>query len=263
MKLSPDGWYYLEAARGRLVPKPYSRRWILPAVLGPNERAWKWCTALSLAFTPIVAFQFFRIAGGLDLSAAVFAAVLLSALPGVWRCSWRFPVLVDAPSFLACLVLAIFAKALPWWASFPIALLGGGIRETVPIFAALWAWSPVPLVGLLSVAWFRPSAPIAEGAPEWLTHPVRSAWKLRAVIGLDASLYLRPLGAALAGLAAPSLQTGLTVAAAFAQLFAAQDAIRLTVWCAPVLVMGAAKLIPAAWWPLAILVTVFQRDDRA
>lgn len=258
MNLSPDGWFYLAAARGEKVPVPYSRRWFLPRSLGASVREWVWCTRLSLAVTPLLAWWYFG-AMGLDGLARVFATALLCVLPGVWRCSARFPVLLDAPSFALALWIAWATKTGPWWYAGALALVGGATRETVPVFAALWCWHPLPLVGLVASGWWRKSAP--SDIP-WLTHPVREAVALRRRIGLDGGLYLRPFGAALAGLAAPSWQVAVTVAVAHLQLLAAQDTIRLTVWCAPVLVLGAAKSLPVAWWGLALLWSFVQTDDR-
>ena len=140
-----------------------------------------------------------------------------------------------------------------------VAFLGGATRETVPLFAALWAWSPLPLVGLATVGWWRKSAPSTEAH---LAQPLRAALTLRREIGFDAALYLRPLGAALAGLALPTAQMVATVLVAAAQLLVAVDTIRLLAWAAPVLVLGAVKTIPPTWWALAILVTLVQRDER-
>lgn len=272
--LSPDGRTYLHAGAGHPVPPPYHRRWLLPLILGPRPRRWAALTYASLVLTPLAAWGYFGTMG-LAGRERIFAAALLSVLPGVWRCSLRFPVLLDAPSFALALLLATAARGIETsaaaWPVAPlfalgfvgVALLGGATRETVPIFAACWAWSPWPLVGLLAAGWWRKPAPLYERAPEWLTHPTRAAVKLRLALGLDASLYVRPFGAALAGLVGmPTPQVFVTCGLAVAQLAMAQDTIRLLAWAAPVLVLGAAKALPFALWPLAILVTLVQRDDR-
>lgn len=261
ISLSPDGRHYLRAALGVAVPKPYSARWLLPRLIGPDPDRWVSSTIYWLLCMPLMAWTYFG-AMGLGGATRWFATALLCALPGVWRCSWRFPVLIDAPSFGMALGVATAAMTLPWWASMPLALVLGATRESGPVFAALWSWSPSPLVGLLASGWWRPHAMPDASAEPWLEHPVRYALALRRQIGLDSSLYLRPWGAALAGLAAPSWQLAATVAAAHMQLFCAVDTIRLTSWCAPVLVAAAAKTIPPAWWALALLVTLVQRDER-
>jgi hypothetical protein len=174
----------------------------------------------------------------------------------------RFPVLLDAPSFALALLVAWSASSAPWYVSAPAALALGAMRESGPVFAALWAWHPLPLVGLCAVGWWKRAAPPPAHEP-WLAHPWRAAWALRRRIGLDSSLYVRPWGAALAGLCALSWQMAVTVAVAYGQLFQAQDAMRLYTWAAPVLVVAAAKVIPPAWWAVALVVTLVHREDSA
>lgn len=259
--LSPDSLHYLRAAEGMRVPVPYSRRYLLPALLGPHPMRWAALTWFSLAATPALAWLYFGALGFVG-GQRIFAAALLCALTGVWRCSLRFPVLVDAPSFALALAVATLARAghpiLAAYLSLPL----GAMRESAPLFAAVWGWDAHPLVGLAAAGWWRPSSPPSPSEP-WLAHPFREAIALRRRIGPDASLYLRPWGAALLGLVGtPTWQLGAAVALAHAQCLVAVDTIRLTVWCAPVLVASAAKVTPAAWWAVALLVTVAQKDER-
>lgn len=259
--ISPDGYFYLAAARGEAVPHPYRLRWLLPLVLGANSRAWQAVTYASLGVTPFVAFAYFWTLGLRGMQAAG-ATLLLSVLPGVWRCSLRFPVLLDAPSFALALGTAVAARDGSWWLAVLLGLVSGAVRETAPLFAAVWAWSPWPLLGLLVTGWWRPRA---SSDISWLTRPYSEAWELRNRVGLDWTLYLRPWGAALAGLAAvPSWQMVTTLVLAHAQLFAAQDTIRLTAWAAPVLVAAAVRVIPVEWIFFAVVSTLFStaREDR-
>lgn len=258
MNISPDGWYYLDAAKGHRVPAPYSYRWLLPWLLGPSPERWALLTYLSLLATPVCAWYYFA-AQGFTGWRLFFATVLLSCLPGVRAASLRFPVLTDAPAFaLSLLVTALYLDGHPWLAML-LSLPLGALRESAPIFAALWAGHPAPLVGLLAAGWTRPQASGRE--VPWLAHPWREAFKLRLACGADGSLYLRPWGGALFGLV-PTWQTLLTFGIAHAQLFQAQDTIRLTVWAAPVLVANATNVIPPAFWPVAILVTALHVDPR-
>jgi hypothetical protein len=262
MLLSPDEYYYLTAATGQPVPSPYSRRWLLPRLLGPVPARWSICTLASLASLPFVAAGFFH-ARGLAGWPLLFVTALLCALPGL-RLPWKLRILADAPSFAGALAVAWSATEGPWWVTIPLALVLGATRESAPVFSALWAWSPWPLVGLVASGWWCRSVPPPNPDEEpWLVHPVREAWTLRRRIGLDGSLYLRPWGAALAGLCAPSWQLVATVAVAHAQLFTAQDTMRLAVWCAPVLCMASVQVLPPIVWPLAVLVTLVHREGRA
>jgi hypothetical protein len=258
MLISPDGVYYLRAAEGLLVPKPYSRRWLLPWLLGPHPYRWAALTYASLAATPLIAWCFFG-SLGFDLTHRAFATLLLCALPGVWRCSLRFPVLLDAFSFALALAVATLMRSGNTGAAVLLSMVLGATRETGPVFAALWAWNPLPLLGLLAVGWLRRAAP--PDAPH-LAHPIKSALALRRTLGLDGSLYVWPWGAALAGLAIPSRGLALTILWAHAQLLIAVDTIRLTVWCAPVLVAAAVNVVPVQLAFLAVVLTMTRQDSR-
>ncbi len=257
--LTLDGYHYLRAAAGCPVPSPYQRRHLLPRLLGPHPGRWAALTYASLALLP-AASALYLSAVGLSGVRLAFGVALLCALPH-HRFSLRFPVLTDAPAYTLTLLTAWATLCAPW-AALPLALILGATRESAPVFAALWAWHPLPLLGLLAVGWRRPTCPPASNEP-WLLHPFRSAWKQRRDIGIDGSLYLRPWGAALLGLIAPSWQMAATLAIAHAQLFTALDALRLTVWAAPVLCAAAAQTIPVPWMGLALLVTLIHKDTRA
>lgn len=261
--LSPDGHFYLAAAHGLPVPSPYHRRWLLPRALGPHPSRWATLTRVSLLATPPAAAAYFAAAPGLRGWRLAAAVALLSALQGVWRLPLRFPVLLDAPSFVLALLTAAVAAS-PWpWASVAPALVLGAIREPAPLFAALWAWHPAPLVGLLASGWWRRAAPAPAGVP-WLTHPVQAALELRRAVGWDWTLYLRPWGPAVVGLAAPSWQLAVTVVVAHLQLLAAQDTVRLVVWAAPVLVASAVGVLPLAWLGVAVVMGLcVPREERA
>lgn len=259
VKLLPDSIHYLRAAEGLRVPVPYNRRWLLPRILGPHPGRWYALTCASLAALPFVAALYF-FTRGLDGTRIAFATALICALPGL-RLAARFPVLIDAPSFTGALLVASLASVAPWWVTLPLSLVIGATRETAPVFAALWSWSPLPLAGLLAVGWLRPAAVPSPDEP-WLSHPYREAWRERVRIRFDRLVYVAPWGAALAGLCVPTWQMAVTVLAAHAQLFAAVDTLRLTVWAGPVLVLGAAQLLPPEAWAIALLVTVMHRDDR-
>lgn len=267
--LSPDSIIYLRAADGQSVQSPFHRRWLVPAIVGSLGRkfgletgikSWLALTYLSLGLTSSLAFAYFGEIGHLSSYQRLYAATLLALLPGVWRCSLRFPVLLDAFSFALALLTAAVAVHHPWFA-IPLALVLGATRETGPIFAALWSWSPWPLLGLLAVGWWKKAGPAVAGE-ESLWKVFLKTWHERRMIGADASLYLVPFGAALAGLFEPSWQLALTIVAAFGQLLVATDTIRLTIWCAPVLVLQAAHVTPLMWMPGCLLLSLFLKDSK-
>lgn len=262
IRISPDGAHYLRMGSDGAAPHPYCRRWLLPRLLGSDPQRWVWLTHISLAATPSLALVYF-FSMGLPRWQAAFAAALLCSLPGL-RLPRRLPVLTDAPAFALTLAVASLAASGHPWAAAYLALPLGAMRESGPVFAALWAWHPVPLIGLVAVRLFPVPRLIPPDPSEpWLAKPFAYALALRQHIGLDRGLYVTPWGAALLGLAVPTWQMAAAVLVAHAQLFVAVDTLRLTVWAAPVLVLGAAKIIPPAWWTLAIVATAVHQDARA
>ena len=83
-------------------------------------------------------------------------AVLLGTLPGFWFIATH-PTTVDAPSMLLALLAAMLLPSHPY-AAVLLSCLSGFIHERGPVFAALYAWHPLLLVGLVAVGWWRKAA---------------------------------------------------------------------------------------------------------
>src|SRR6185437_119407 len=104
-------------------------------------------------------------------------------LTGCSGLSWfnlRHPVLVDLPAFALALGAAVAWQHGLWWAAIPLVLTAGCVKETSPVFAAVWAWHPVMLVGLIPPAIRHLQRPGADPCPpgpasEALVHPLRSS----------------------------------------------------------------------------------------
>ena len=186
------------------------------------------------------------------------AAVMLLGLPSV-RFNVTHPVLVDA----AALGLAALAAGL-WVSGFHAAaivtvLIAGATKETAPIFAALFAWSPWLLAGMIVpavIASLRTPGPDPmTGEHPWLLrHPIKASRKYHARYLLDVHPNLvTPWGASVVALGAPSLQLFATLAVAYAQITIATDTVRLYQWAAPVVAIAATTAVDARWWPLLII----------
>ena len=132
----PDGRRYTSFRR---QPYPFHRRWC----------AWpKWLlTSLSLASLVMLG----------ALMGSWKGALMLLTLPGAWLCATR-PTTVDAPAILLALTSSMLFPAHPY-AAVLVAIVGGVIHERVPVFAAIYAWHPLLLVGLVGVQWWRKPAP--------------------------------------------------------------------------------------------------------
>jgi hypothetical protein len=249
VELSPDGRFY---SSGAPKPRPYSLRWLWPALCGKSVLAWMVLSAVSLiAWGPALAWY-------LSLTGAapwqqLFGVALLCGLPGLFRLNTRFPILIDPPAFLLALVSAAFALSGHPAYSVAAALAAGASKESAPIFAAAFALSPWPLIGLVACGWWRATGPIPTWAAEWLRHPVAYARKAQAGAWLDWKVVALPWGAVLPLALCAPLDRRLMLAAAagaalgYAQMFTAVDRARLFSWAAPAAIALAVTEVPEGW----------------
>jgi len=258
MRLGPDSARYVLAGQGHRVARPFHLRWLLPFVCRDVPRRWWIVWSLSWPLTA-AAMVVLALGRGLELGPAVGAAALLVALPGLLGPVVVRPVGVDLPALAVGLWAAALLE-LGWWpAAVVLVLVAGSVKESTPVFAALWAWHPLLLVGLLAPAiravCSRPELdPVTAGNPTLLevhNHPVRTALEAHRDRARDAWLWLWPWGASLAALVRPSVAVVSTLVAAHAQLLVATDTVRLLHTAAgPVVALAAAEVIPG---PLLIL----------
>ncbi len=192
-------------------------------------------------------------------------AALFASLPGVWMCV-VMPTTVDLPAMALAFSSSLLCATHPVWAAV-LSLLAGAIHERGPCFAALYAWSPIPLIGLLAVQWWAKKAPANHASPEladrlvghtslvdtWLAHKPHVdllndgglVWAMRGVVPLAAWL------------GAP-LHAWLALGLAFASRLIATDTARSLMWAAPILLRD---LDPPAW-AVALHVMTFRRVMR-
>lgn len=259
MNLGPDSGRYWLAGAGAPVARPFHLRWLLPTICRNSERRW-W--AVWAASWPILGVGTFLLAD-LGWQRSLFAAVAVLALPGVWGPAVVRPVGVDLPAMALGVCAAAAASHGLWWAAIPLVLIAGCIKESAPIFMALWAWNPILLVGLVPVAiralTTKPVIDELTARPNLLEvhdHPFRTA--MESHNWRDAWVFVWPWGACLAALYAPSWPLVAVLVVAHLQLLVATDTNRLTHTAAgPVVAIAAATVIPVAWLPIAAVLHVF------
>lgn len=250
--VTPDGCRYLAMAEGRRVARPFHYRFALPAVCGPWPEYWR---AVQLGAVGLVAVAGAWY-GGFGWR-GLFVAVFVFGCAGVIRFNLEHPVLVDLPAIAIALCAAAAWQDGLWPAAVLLVLVAGSVKETSPVFAALWAWSPLLLVGLIVPAvrhLMRAGPDVLDAENRWiLDHPFAASRKYHA--GLWSPLvWIWPWGVGLVALADLSPQLVATVAVAYAQCAMATDSVRLYQWAWPVVAVAAAGAVPAAWLvPLAVM----------
>ena len=248
MSLTPDGVRYLAASSQR-VARPFHLRWLLPRLLGADSRRWQYVTRASVLAIGVLT----------ALYAHSVWMVAVIALPGLWF-NWRHPVLVDAPAMALALAAAVLWP-IYWPAAIAVVLVAGCVRETAPVWSAVYAWQPWLLAGLVPVGmrWLMRQGPdVLDAENAWiLAHPFQASRKYHAGLWLDARMMVAPWGGLVAAVAFLDARLEVALGLAYAQLAAATDSVRLYQWAAPVLALRCVDGLPSwALAPLALL-TVF------
>lgn len=269
MRLGPDAARYWIAAQGKPVARPFHLRWLLPQLCKNDLRRWWVVWAVSW---PVLFASVWWLASGLGWQRALFAAVLTVALPGVWGPAVVRPVGVDLPAMALAALAAAGAVHGLWWVVLPAVYVAASIKETAPVWAALWAWNVYPLVGLIAPLFiamsFRPAIDEVTARPELREihdYPIRSAVKYRTALDQPNMPWWRngwvmvaPWGVCLAGLYRPGWPLLVVLAVAHMQLLVATDTARLLHTAAgPALAVAAATVIPVEWMLIAGVLHVF------
>ena len=263
--LGPDAARYWLAGGSQRQARPFHLRWLLPYVCEQSIRRWwvVWIVSWPVAGLGMFAWQ----AQSVSWVRSLAATVLVLGLPGILGPKVTVPVGVDLPALAVGLsATALVADGSPHMivAGCLLAAMGSTIRETVPVYAALWAWSPWPLLGLAvplaAHLVYRPAAEDVLGPKftQIARHPVRASLEAHRGRWRDGWLWVAPWGVCLAGLLHPTPQVLVALAASWAVVLVATDTVRLQHHAAgPVLAASAAQIIPVSWMLIACAVHVF------
>ena len=136
------------------------------------------------------------------------------------------------------------------------------VKESAPVWAALWSWSFWPLLALVAVVVRLISSkpgpdPLGARFEEIAAHPIRSALAAHRGQWRNAWVMVAPWGVCLLALTDVSPWLAVTLVVAYAQLVVATDSVRLYQHGAgPVMAAVAASVVPVAWLPLAVVAHV-------
>lgn len=211
----PDGRRYIS---GKPQPTPFHRRFC----------AWPKRLLIVVSLASLVAIG--------TLMGTWQRALLLMTLPGVWLCATR-PTTVDGPAMLLAWVSALLFPTQPYVAV-ALSCVGGFIHERSPVYAALYAWHPLLLIGLVASGWWRKPAP-KDADPRVGIGTLRAFWAHR---GDHDWLDLVQTFYAMRGLPFFALTYGTSRAAmvclgvSWATRLICTDLGRLTLWAAPIMI---------------------------
>ena len=246
--LTPDGARYFAAAKQR-VARPFHLRWLLPKVCGQEYTRWLWVSRVAIVLFGVLTAMYCRSPW----------LVCVAFLPGV-AFSWKYPVLVDAVGMAGALAAAVVFPYC-WPAAVVIVLIVGCVRETAPVWAALYAWNPLLLIGLVPVAvraLQKAGGDVLDAENAWiLAHPFAASRKYHRGLWLDWSVMVAPWGGLLAGLAGFDLRLGAALAVGYGQTLMATDTVRLYQWAAPVMALACTQVLPSWALPFVAVSVLF------
>lgn len=220
-------------------PTPFHRRWC----------GWpkKLLTASSVAGLVFVAATL----------GSWWQSLLFVTLPGVWFVATR-PTTVDGVAMGLAWGAALLFPINPY-AAVGLSCLSGFVHERGPVFAALYAWHPLLLVGLVCIGWWRkpwpkdtdPFVGLSSLRETILVHKKMQDWlswkgyviSTRAVIPI----------AALVGV---PLSAWVALAVAHASRIVATDNSRIVLWGAPPMI---AAMHGVPMWAVAVHALTFTR----
>lgn len=252
--IAPDSEYYLALAKGARVPRPFCFRPLVPRLVGTDPYDWK-----GVAVGAIIA-QGIAIA---LITGDLRSILLLLALPGGARVSLRYPILVDAAAMAAVLVCWMAAGQLHWVVLVAAGILLTCLRESAPIWLAVYVGSVYPLFGVpatLTILWLTLGRKAEIGRDNaFIRAPLVSCLKHRHGNFFAWKMMLLPWGVLLplALLADWKVAAAVWLLSAL-PLFIVTDTARVQYWAAPALIpLALAAPIPDIWWPVVLAVHVF------
>ncbi len=223
---------------GKPQPYPFHRRWC-----GWPKRMLQVSSVLSLATLGMMMGDWKH-------------ALLLVSLPGFWFCAVHLTC-VDGPAMCLAMASSLLWPHYPFHAVL-CSCLAGFIHERGPVFAALYAGSPLLLVGLVAVGWWRKAAVpdkdklVGQGLifsirahkpyTDWLDWKL-NVFALRGVPLLGAYYGSPPLA-------------WFTLAVGWASRLVGTDGARFMFWGAPLLIR---ELPDVPMWMVAVHVVSFRR----
>ena len=245
-QVTSDGFNLLRVATEGKACAPFAYRWLLPKLFR-NARTWEMVTVASLVLMGPALVGYLS-ARGFSPGECLAGVALYVGLSGVFALPGWAPVLTDAIGYFWTAVAATFALTGQWEIALVMAFVGGFLHETVPVYIAILAWSPLYLLGVLGYLVSREVARrLGWALPRAERHRLGQTWKANAQHWLNPRLMLIPWGGCLAGLLANDPRVWAALACGYGSMLLATATMRLYQRGAPVLIAATLAVLPGEW----------------
>lgn len=258
----PDAERYLLMGSGEAAASPFNLRWLLPKICGGSQKRWWIVWWISLPVSILGCF-WWGMAIGYGWAASLAAGVMLVSLSGITGVR---PVEVSLPAMAISILSAAALSQGLWPVAIALSLVAGCIKETSPVWIALWTFNPIPLIGLIAPLIRRlvskPNAndPVTDANPILIRvreDPVLSSLEHHRGMWRNGWVMVLPWGLTLAALYKPSVALVVLLVVSYAQLLVATDLSRLLHSSAgPAMALAAAHNLPSQWLLLLVVVQV-------
>jgi len=252
--MGPDAARYLLAGDGVRVARPFHLRWLLPLICGADLKRWRivWLCSWPVLFA---GSYFYATGNALSVIEGLAVAVAVVALPGVLGPQAVRPVGVDLPAMAVTAIAAALMEHGFTVAAVVVVCFAAMIKETSPVWCALWCWNPLLLVALVvpAVRAVTRKAELDEVTRQphlrfVYDHPVRSALAAHSGAWRNARLWVEPWGGMLLAVGNLNVRLIVTLMVAHAQTLVATDTVRLVQTAAgPVVAVAAVQVLPLEW----------------
>jgi len=252
--LAPDFLTYQAMSQGRPAADPFRTRWLLPALMNGNAlKGWHTVGLVGLVLSFPALYLFVETVG----ASGLWAVVIWGSLP-VIDVLYRMRGMIDHVAWPVALLAGTFVVSGHIIPAGILIALSAMLDPRTVMFIFAWTLNPWTLLGLVPFAVASLILPKGEPYihPEIIKHPWASSKKVNGPFLLNPKMTLIPWGVCMFGLLDLSLTVILSLIFAYAQMFRAIDRIRLFMWAAPALIIATLGIVPEAWLPLAVLVTI-------
>lgn len=236
-RTSYDSFYYYAASDGHRTPKPYCFRVLLPLVCGRRVWAWRTVAIISTILIGPMLVRYLHVLG-YGRWWCVMGVVLWAGLYGVAGEHVTHHIIPDPLAQFLSLMAATLYLSNHLLPATIIALLAMLTKEISPLFIALFAWTPLPLIvyPLLWMVW-KWRGKSSTNNPH-LHSPLVTVWQRRhSREELTWQYLVSPWGVVLPlALSCPNVQLLATLTASYGQLLLATDGSRLYMWAFPVVI---------------------------